>query len=72
MDPRHLLADELEYEFFFRQIESGDLSTLIKFLEGEAAGERERPMDKQRFTRLPVSEKIRECEAKLKEIIESF
>lgn len=72
MDPRHLLADELEYEFALRQIESGDLSTLIQSLEAEATGEREQPMDRQRFTRLTVSEEIRECEAKLKEITEAI
>lgn len=71
MDPGYLLADELEYELDLRQIKDADLEKLRLRLEDEEAGKIEKPMDKQRFTRLTVSEEIRECEKKLKDIAET-
>lgn len=66
-----MTADELEYEFALRGIqaeESNCLTLLNNALAAESTGEVIAPDDASRITRLSVSQEIKDCDLKMKEI----
>lgn len=72
MELSHLKPDELDYEFNLRNIdpyESGSFTTLQSILNAELNGGRELHQDDTRITRTTVTRELKECDAKLVEII---
>lgn len=73
MDLQHLKTDELEYEFTIRGIQAADekaIHRLEKEIADENAGIVITPSDLNRITRNTVMQEMKECEIKLREIMD--
>lgn len=68
MDPKHLMEDELNYEFSIRQIRVEDADRLERLKRALAAEQTAGPQVDARITRQSISNEVKVCGEKLTEI----